>query len=448
MKKFRNFLVYLLTFILLSGFLPTQEIQAASMKMPAVHAHAYVIMDANSGKTLFSYNANKKIYPASTVKLMTALVTLDKLSTSKKITITSSMLSQVPKDAAKLNLKSGSTYSVSSLLHMLLLPSAADAATSLAVGSYGSNKSFIRQMNSKAKKMGLSKTKFDNTIGLDIGNGYSNTYTTAKDFTILARHAMSNTTIRNIVAKKSYVVPAAKNTKKFTIKNTNQFYSVSAYRSNLYTIIGTKTGSTKAAGSVLIATAKDKKGHEVICAFFGNSTKTDLYQDIRSLLDYTFNAYNEGGLSLVKGFYDTRFRSSNNLICSYYTKGLISGSNNRFYPERKITQKNLVQTVNKIAKSKLKTVSSQKYIRVQDFANILYKSYPQKITSKEKKKLAKTLKNTKKLSSKTIEKICILYNSNILPKNFSKKVNTYLTKEDMIYISRNMVSFIKNFSKN
>lgn len=445
MKKFRNYLLYLLSIIIITNCFMVPNIQAAANKVPSVGAHAYMIMDANSGKTLLSYNANKKIYPASTVKLMTALVSLDKLSTSKKIRITNSMLSQIPRDAAKLNLKSGSIYSVSNLLHMLLLPSAADAATSLAISSYGSNKTFIKQMNRKAKTLGLSKTKFDNTIGLDIGNGYYNTYTTAKDFTILARYAMSNSTIRNIVAKKSYMVPATKNRGKFTIKNTNQFYSVSSYRSNLYTIIGTKTGSTNAAGSVLIATAKDNNGHEVICSFFGNSTKEALYQDIGLLLNYTFKSYKQGTLSLAKGFYDTRFLTSNKLICTYYEKQFISGFKDRFYPKKKVTQKTLIRTTNKIAKSNLKVSSSRTYIKIQDFAEVLYKVYPQKITKKKLYKTTKRLKNIKKLSKNSLKKVCILYNSNVLPKNISKKVNSYLSREDMIYIAKNMTSFVKKY---
>lgn len=443
MKKFRNLIVYLLTLALLSGFFVTPEIDAATNTVPTVSAHAYVIMDAHSGNILLSYNANKKIYPASTVKLMTALVTLDKLNTNRKITITNSMLSQVPADTAKLNLKSGSTYSVSSLLHMLLLPSAADAATSLAIGSYGSNQSFIKKMNEKAKKIGLSKTRFDNTIGVDIGNGYYNTYTTAKDFTVLARHAMSNTTIRNIVQKKSYVVPATKNAKKFTIKNTNLFYSSASYHSELYTIIGTKTGSTKAAGSVLIATAKDKNGHEVICAFFGNSTREKLYQDIDSLLQHIFEQNKNDAISLSKGFYDTWFLSSNKLICSYYNQNLISSSGGRFYPKRKVTQKNFIKTVNKIAKSDLKVRNTKKYIRVQDLAQIIYSAYPDSIPTKQKNKIAKTLKNTKNLSPALVERTCILYHNNLLPKNYSKNVNTYLTKEDMILVAKNISSWIK-----
>ena len=240
MRQLNQFYALLLILVYTTGiFSPTEKIKAASI--PSVKCHAYVIMDANTGKVLLSKNASNKIYPASTVKLMTALVVLDKCKTTKKVTITSSMLKQVPAGSAKIGLKAGDTYRVSDLLHMLLLPSAADAAIALSYASYGSTKKFVTAMNKKAKTLKLTYTSFDNPIGLDIGNNFNKTYTTAKSFAILTRYAMANSTIRTIVAKKSYKVPKSKYSKAFTIKNTNLFLSDVSYNTNLYQVIGTKT---------------------------------------------------------------------------------------------------------------------------------------------------------------------------------------------------------------
>ena len=299
MKKIKKvLLIYVLLAVsIVQWILPADSVQAKDK--PAVSAHAYVVMDANSGKVLYSQNPDKKIYPASTVKLMTALVVLDHCSLSEKVNITKKMLKQVPAGTSNAGLKAGTTYTVSDLLHMLLLPSAADAAVCLSVKSCGSTRKFVSNMNKKAKELGLTHSSFDNPIGLDIGDDYYKTYTNARDFAKLGRYAMSNKTIRSIVNKPSYRVPKSKKQKSFVIHNTNAFLSTVAYPKNLYTIIGTKTGTTQAAGSVLIATATDDNGHEVICAFFGNQTRDQMYDDIKKLLRFTFVQAKNNKISLT-----------------------------------------------------------------------------------------------------------------------------------------------------
>ena len=298
MKLFNRIISYLLLLTLVF-LIPSSYLQAETVT-PEVSAYAYVIIDANSGDLLYQENEDVKIYPASTVKIMTAIIALEQCSTSKKIKIKKSVLSQIPEDVYQLNLVPGDSYSLYNLLHMLLLNSAADAADSIAVGVAGSKKAFIKKMNKKAKELGMSHTSFDNTIGLDIGNGYKKTYTTAKDMAILTRYAMENTTFRRIVKKAKYIVPKTKRSKKIKLENTNQFLQDLEYNTNLYKVIGTKTGTTDAAGKVLISTAKDTSGHEVICAFFGNQTRKKMYRDIQSLYEYVFSQSVTGSLVLSK----------------------------------------------------------------------------------------------------------------------------------------------------
>jgi D-alanyl-D-alanine carboxypeptidase len=366
-RQFITFLVILSC--ILSILQPANQAKAA--KKPVVYAHAYVIMDANSGKILFSQNATKKIYPASTVKLMTALVTLDHLKINKKVKVTKKALKTIPRSASKVGLRSGSVYTVDALLHMLLLPSAADAAAVLAKASCGSQKSFISEMNKKAKQLGLSHTSFDNPIGLDIGDHYYRTYTTAKEFTAIARFASCNPTIRSIISTAYYRVPKAKGKASFVIRNTNSFLTSFSYNHKLYQMIGGKTGTTRAAGAVLITSAKDTKGHEIICAFFGNRGRAQSNKDIKKLLDYTFKQGKQGKLDWTKGYWDVRYRDSNDIIQKYYNKGLLPVSN-QFYPTKKASQESLIDMLNTLTNASYQAIDADKKMSLLTLAHILY----------------------------------------------------------------------------
>ena len=262
-RKIKKLVTVLLIAAFISGLVPGSifnQAPTASAAVPSVQAKAYVVMDANSGGVIYKKSMNKRIYPASTVKLMTAIVALENADLDKKITFTKKLRKMIPSDASKLGLKAGTTYSVRQYLNMMLIASDADSATALASGTAGTYENFITLMNDTAKRYGMDRTSFDNPSGLDTGNGFKKTYTTAYDFAILARHAMSYETIRNIVSKNTYNVPARKGKPSFKIKNTNGFYSTYKLKGKKYSIIGSKTGTTRAAGRVLIATARDESG--------------------------------------------------------------------------------------------------------------------------------------------------------------------------------------------
>jgi D-alanyl-D-alanine carboxypeptidase len=291
MKNTKRLLTFLLIAALFTMGLPVQTTQAKSV--PKTHAHSYYMVDATTGEKILSKNANKKIYPASTVKLLTALTVLEHASTSQKIVYTKKIRKKIPADAAALNLRTGRTYTVKQYLHMLLMVSDAGSAIALAIGTAGSKQKFVEWMNEKASQLGMTDSSFDNPIGLDVGSGYSGTYTTASDFMKVSKAAMENTVIAAIVAKHKYRVSPVGVKKSFVIKNTNAFYSryKKLVKKKKYTVIGSKTGTTKAAGHCLVATAVDKDGNEVICAFYGNGTYEQLYKDVKKLFDYAFAQY-------------------------------------------------------------------------------------------------------------------------------------------------------------
>lgn len=291
MKKTQRCMAWMLLLSIMLAAIPSVSTKAAAK--PKTMAHAYYVMDAKSGEKILSDRANKKIYPASTVKLLTALTVLDYADVNQTIKFTRKLQKKIPSDASALNLKTGRRYTVKQYLNMLLIVSDAGSALALAEGTAGNVETFVEYMNDKAEELGMKHSHFDNPVGLDKGSGYNGTYTTAADFIKVSKAAMENPLIAKIVAKHKYKVQPIGVNKSFVIKNTNAFYGTykKLVRNRKYKIIGSKTGTTRAAGHCLVATAVDEEGNTVICAFYGNGGYERLYKDIRKLLDYAFARY-------------------------------------------------------------------------------------------------------------------------------------------------------------
>lgn len=300
-KKLKRLTAYVL---MLAFLLPGKAL--AAEPMPNVTSPYYAVMDANSGEILFGSNLDTPVYPASTAKLVTAMVVLDAAPLERVITLTDDMLSRVPSDASTAKLKAGGSYTVCELLYMFLVSSAADAGWALAEGCFGSAEACVARMNEKAVQMGLVSTHFDNVAGLDAGSGYYGTFTTPSDFAVAARHAMTYDAVRIIVNSPYYVIGERTNNGLLFQKSTNAFFSTVPYNQALYYVTGAKTGTTKLAGRCLVATATDGL-HEVICVSYGNPSSDSLYQNVRYMLDYTYTLQSLGTISLAEGNYHTWF---------------------------------------------------------------------------------------------------------------------------------------------
>lgn len=167
-------------------------------------------MDAALGK-FFWADANKKIYPASTAKLMTAIVCVEKGNVNSVIKTKSDVVYRTTPGTYSLGIGAGVNYTFKDLLHMSLMSSAADATDSLAVGVFGSKKACVEAMNEKCKELGLKKTHFDNPVGSDIGAGYNETYASAKEMAKICRYAMAIPLIRSAVSKAHYSTQKGRN---------------------------------------------------------------------------------------------------------------------------------------------------------------------------------------------------------------------------------------------
>lgn len=254
---------------------------------PQITAEAAILIDAQTGNILFEKNSQKRMYPASTTKIMTALVALDavkneEISLSQPLTLSQSAYDELDIDGSSIALKVGESMTLEGLLQGLLIASGNDAAAVIAEGISGSMEQFVARMNEKAKALGLEDTAFVNPHGLH----NENHYTTAYDMATLAREAMKNDTFRSIVECAHIYLPATNMSDKRYFINTNNLVSRMRYPYYFYDkATGIKTGSTDSAGYCLVSSAEDK-GKSVIAVVFNASDISVSHNESKAILEH------------------------------------------------------------------------------------------------------------------------------------------------------------------
>lgn len=246
---------------------------------PSLTAAAAVAIDARTGQILYRLHASKRRRPASTVKIMTALVALSRRSPSTRMTVPAGV-DTVTTDVggSAMGLAPGESFTLHDLLYGMLLPSGNDAAYTIAQDVAGSQRAFVAAMNDMARRLRLLQTHFTNPTGLDdVGE-----YISALDLARLARYALARQPLfARIVRTESYNIRATARHPAFTLQNLNQL--LGSYPG----AEGVKTGTTPDAGENLVAEAT-RSGHQVIAVVLG---ATDRYADAPALLDYAFATY-------------------------------------------------------------------------------------------------------------------------------------------------------------
>ena len=238
-------------------------------------------MDVKTGKVLYQKDPDFRLPPASTTKIITAIVTLESGRKPKEILTVSKGATRVP--ASKLSLQPGQTISIEDLLYGVLLSSANDAAMVLAESIGGSVEGFAEMMTNKAHEIGATNTHFSNPHGLTAPDHYS----TARDLAVIFRYAMNNPTFRQIVQTKmssvKSIVPGRKKarTRLISVRNHNRLLW------NFDGAIGGKTGYTHAAQKCFVGAA-ERDGATLIVSLLGSR---DLWGDTRRLLEYGFQNY-------------------------------------------------------------------------------------------------------------------------------------------------------------
>ena len=254
-----------------------------------IYSHAAILMENKTGKILYEKNSEKKMYPASTTKILSAIIAIEKANLNDKLTVSHSAIADMKSGYTTAYLTAGEVISVKDLLKVLLLHSANEASNVLAEHISGSISKFVDLMNQKAKELGCTNTHFVTTNGLHDDNHY----TTAKDLAIIARYCMQNSTFRKIVSSSRCKIPATNKSDIRSYRNTNGMVDpTSAY---YYPgCVGIKTGYTSQAQNCLVS-AVNKNGLQLIAVVLGagvtENRKSARYVDSKTLYDYGYSNY-------------------------------------------------------------------------------------------------------------------------------------------------------------
>lgn len=257
-------------------FEDTIEVTASNVsELPKTNSRRYIVYDRISKSMIIGKNEDVKSAMASTTKIMTTIVILEKADLNEKVTVSAKAGGT---GGSRLGLKRGDKASVRDLLYGLMLRSGNDAAVALAEHVGGSVKGFAELMNEKAIELGLTNTHFVTPHGLDDANHY----TTALELAKLTDYAMDNETFAKIVGTKSTTIYI--NNQPRQINNTNELLGV------LNGVVGVKTGFTNNAGRCLVTETK-RNNMDIITIVLGADTKKDRTKDSVNLIEYTFSKY-------------------------------------------------------------------------------------------------------------------------------------------------------------
>jgi D-alanyl-D-alanine carboxypeptidase (penicillin-binding protein 5/6) len=247
-----------------------------NLQLTATSAYAY---DLQSATLLYEKNARSKLYPASTIKMLTALVAVDYYQLDKLLNV--NLETEIIGN--KINLQTGEQLRVKDLLSALLLASANDSAYVLANNYPGGVEAFVFAMNQKAKELQLTDSIFYNPAGLDENGQLSS----ARDLNILARELLKNNFLKELVATPYLEINSLNANNPEQILNFYQLFNTNQFLSTLGGVKGVKTGTTDLAGQVLV-TLVERNNREILISLMNSQ---DRYADTEKLLAWIFNTY-------------------------------------------------------------------------------------------------------------------------------------------------------------
>ena len=257
-----------------------------------LNSEAAILVEVSTGRILYEKNSTKQLYPASTTKILTAILVLENCDLDEKVTVRETALNNIPSGYVTCNLQIGEQLTINDLLYALMIPSANDAAYVLAEHVGGSVEGFSAMMNDKARALGCKTTHFVNPNGIHDDSHYS----TAYDLYLIADYAMKNETFRKIVATTEYTLPATEQypSEDRVLKTTNELLNENSRNYYYKNAIGIKTGYTSKAGNCLVAGAH-RDGLEFIAVVLnGGTTKENLnsrYVDSKKLFNYAYDNF-------------------------------------------------------------------------------------------------------------------------------------------------------------
>ncbi len=264
------FLVFFLILSLAAPSLAFAKKKKKRIRTKYPTAVSAVLLNATTNKHLYQKNIDKQVYPASTTKVMTVLLALEKLSLDQYVTVSSTAI-QVPE--TKLSLNPGEQMKVRDLVYAALLKSANDGANVLAEAISGSQAKFVELMNQRAYQIGARNTRFANAHGLPSDDVKQ--YTTARDMALIFKEALKNPIFRKVITYKYHII-YSKEGRRFFLKSHNKSLFLN-WKKNIYG----KTGYTQQAQSCFVGHI-NKGNHVYIVAVFGCRKR---WEDIKFIVE-------------------------------------------------------------------------------------------------------------------------------------------------------------------
>lgn len=302
-KKILLILFFILIFVSSSCYAFSDELQ--------INSDAAILVDSKNEKIIYEKNSNKKVYPASTTKILTAIIALENCPLNEVVTASSIAINSLPAGYSNASIVEGENLTIEQLVTVFLVHSANEVGFILAEHISGSTREFAKKMNEKATELGCTNSNFTNPSGIHEENHYSS----ANDLAKIAVYCMKNDTFRKIVSLKSCYIPATNKSDSRFYRNTNQLLQDGQYYYSY--CIGIKTGFTSPAKNCLIS-ASNKNGVELISVVLGGDSTSDgkdtRYLDSMNLFEYGYKNYS---LKLITNsiYYNTSFgRIINNII--------------------------------------------------------------------------------------------------------------------------------------
>lgn len=271
-----------------SGSLSAQTVQSNSNpsgdgnlpEEPGIESLSAILIESGRGQVLYSKNSDLKLHISAACKIMTALVTIEKQSSSLKSDVIISKES-VDTEGAALNLVVGEKYTIEDLLYAVMLRSANDAAIALAEYVGGDVETFVAMMNDLAARLNLKNTHFSNPTGL-----YDETqYTTAHDIAMLIKYAISNPTFNKIFSTKSRPWINADGSTSILVSQNTLFWAYNG-------VDGGKVGFNNEEQYSVITTATRNNQRLISVVLYG--PKNSIFDDTQKLFDYGFNNFMTG----------------------------------------------------------------------------------------------------------------------------------------------------------
>ena len=254
-----------------------------------IYSKGAILMDSSTGRVLYGKNQNEKLYPASTTKILTAILAIEKCNLTDKITASNTAIMSIPPGYSNAAIQPDESLTVQELLDLFLIHSANEIGYIFAEHISGNVENFSALMNQKATEIGCKNTHFTNPSGIHDAEHYS----TAYDMALIARYCMKNESFRKIVSKTSCTIKSTDKYPERYFKNTNDLINPSS-KYYYESAIGIKTGFTTQAKNCLVS-ASSKNGIELITVVLGAEAtedgKSGRYVDTLNLFEYGFSNY-------------------------------------------------------------------------------------------------------------------------------------------------------------